>query len=80
MQGEGIALAFDHEDQDRLIVDLCQEFATRLRRGEAPIIAEYVQDFPLVAQQIQNLFPVLETEVGRPDMAFEPEAQKRRRK
>jgi hypothetical protein len=72
MQGEGIALASDHQDQDRLIVDLCQEFATRLRRGEAPIIAEYVQDFPQVAQEIQNLFPVLETEVQSQESRVRP--------
>jgi hypothetical protein len=48
---------------------LAAQFAARLERGEAPTILEYVRRYPQFAEQIQNLFPLVETRFrleGRP--------------
>ena len=40
--------------------ELADRFATEIRRGEAPEIATYAQQYPLHAEAIHRLFPVLE--------------------
>src|SRR4051794_10703945 len=45
---------------DRNPVDrLAEEFARRLRHGERPSLAEYVEQYPRHADEIRELFPAL---------------------
>ncbi len=44
------------EDRDPVDV-LADEFAERLRRGETPPVQEYVERYPELAEQIQEVFP-----------------------
>ena len=45
---------------DRDPVDvLAEEFVARYRRGERPVLAEYVEGYPELAEQIRELFPAL---------------------
>ena len=45
---------------DRDPVDvLAEEFVARYRLGERPALAEYVEGYPELAEQIQALFPAL---------------------
>ncbi len=45
---------------DRDPVDvLAEEFVARYRRGERPALAEYVEGYPELAEQIRELFPAL---------------------
>ena len=43
-------------DRDPLDV-LAEEFVARYRRGERPALAEYVDSYPELAEQIHELFP-----------------------
>ncbi len=45
-------------DRDPLDL-LAEEFVARYRRGERPALAEYVEGYPELAEQIQELFPAL---------------------
>ena len=45
-------------DRDPLEV-LAEEFVARYRQGERPALTEYVQNYPELAEQIQELFPAL---------------------
>ena len=38
---------------------LAEEFAERYRRGERPSLAEYIDKYPELAEQIRDLFPAL---------------------
>src|SRR2546425_13167885 len=38
---------------------LAEEFAERFRRGERPVLTEYVQKYPELAEDIRDLFPAL---------------------
>jgi len=51
------------ESETDALAVLAAEYAARLEGGEAPTIHEYVRRYPQFAQQIQNLFPLLETRV-----------------
>jgi len=44
---------------DRLIDMLADEFTERLRKGELPALAEYVERYPRIADEIRELFPAL---------------------
>ena len=44
---------------DALLDELAEQFAERLRRGERPVIAEYVQAHPDLADQIRELFATI---------------------
>ncbi len=52
-----MTLADDEQDP---VDAIAQEFATRLRRGEQPTIAEYRQRYPELIEAIDELFPTLE--------------------
>jgi hypothetical protein len=45
-------------DRDPLDL-LAEEFVARYRQGERPALAEYVEAYPELAEQIQELFPAL---------------------
>src|SRR5271166_2460105 len=45
-------------DRDPLDL-LAEEFVARYRRGERPVLADYVAAYPELAEQIQELFPSL---------------------
>ena len=45
-------------DRDPLDL-LAEEFVTRYRHGERPALAEYVEAYPELAEQIEELFPSL---------------------
>jgi tetratricopeptide (TPR) repeat protein len=46
-------------DADVRLDALAEEYAARLRRGEAPDLADYERDHPDLAARIRELFPVL---------------------
>ena len=53
---------------DALLRELVEEFLARLRRGERPPIAEYVERHPELADQINEMFPTLGlVELFKPD-------------
>ena len=50
----------DRDPVDRDPLDLlAEEFVARCRRGERPALAEYVEGYPELAEQIEELFPAL---------------------
>lgn len=53
---------------EELLDGLAEEFLARLRRGEAPSVAEYVERHPDLADDIRDLFPslLLMEEAARP--------------
>ena len=53
---------------DALLKELVEEHLVRLRRGERPPIAEYIQRHPELAEQINEMFPTLAlVELFKPD-------------
>jgi eukaryotic-like serine/threonine-protein kinase len=56
---------------EELVDKLAEEFLARLRRGEAPSVAEYVERHPDLADDIRELFPplLLMEEAARPASA-----------
>ncbi|MBL8817231.1 MAG: protein kinase [Planctomyces sp.] len=42
-----------------LVFELAEEFVERYRRGERPRIAEYVERYPHLADQIREIFPAI---------------------
>jgi len=56
---------------EELIDRLAEEFVARLRRGEQPTVAEYVERHPDLADEIRELFPplLLMEEAARPASA-----------
>ena len=44
---------------DGVFKELIEEFLVRLRRGERPLIAEYVNRHPELAERIHEMFPTL---------------------
>lgn len=53
---------------DALLKELVEEFLVRLRRGERPPVADYVQRHPELAEQINEMFPTLGlVELFKPD-------------
>lgn len=62
-------MRFEPESETDPVAVLAADYAARLERGEAPTILEYVRRYPQFAEQIQNLFPLVETRFhlkGRP--------------
>jgi serine/threonine protein kinase/tetratricopeptide (TPR) repeat protein/Tfp pilus assembly protein PilF len=45
--------------RDSLVEQLAESFVERFRRGERPAISEYVERYPQLADQIQEVFPAL---------------------
>jgi serine/threonine-protein kinase len=44
---------------DDLLAALADEFASRARRGERPIVDEYIAKHPALAERIRNIFPAI---------------------
>ncbi len=59
------------EDRSADVLQLADEFLERYRRGERPSIADYVQRYPTLADQIRRVFPVVamieEVALDRPE-------------
>src|SRR5262249_36979818 len=52
---------------------LAEEFADRYRRGERPVLGEYIDRYPDLAEEIRELFPALvEVEQVEEDRRVEP--------
>ncbi|MCH2211001.1 MAG: serine/threonine protein kinase [Fuerstiella sp.] len=52
------------EERDELLGRLVEEFEFRIRRGECPLVAEYTEQFPDLAAEIESVFTTIVTLEG----------------
>ncbi len=52
-------MSFSESEQFNLLDQLAEEFAERFRRGEHPALAEYIDRYPELADDIRELFPAM---------------------
>jgi serine/threonine protein kinase/WD40 repeat protein len=65
-------MAVSQSDKDDLIDRLAEEIAKRFRKGERPTLAEYLEQYPDLADEIRELLPALfELEQVKDDAAEE---------
>ena len=46
-------------DDEELLAQLADDFSSRLRRGQRPVIEEYIQEHPELAEKIRKVFPAI---------------------
>jgi serine/threonine protein kinase/WD40 repeat protein/Tfp pilus assembly protein PilF len=69
---EASEMAVSQSDKDDLIDRLAEEIAKRFRKGERPTLAEYLEQYPDLADEIRELLPALfELEQVKDDAAEE---------
>ncbi len=64
--------ATDLPGNDSLIERLADEFAARYRRGERPPIQEFVDRYPHLAEDLQELLPAMVQLEGAVDAIEDP--------
>jgi tRNA A-37 threonylcarbamoyl transferase component Bud32 len=70
----------DHKElrsDEKLLLDfVCSEFSLRQEHGDTPTLAEYVERFPALAQQLELLFEVMQAIDSEPALqAFDPDSR-----